>query len=186
MKKIMIFAVLVLAILAFGCAKPATLPDEPTPIDVPKLDQEKPALADEPETEKPAEEKAATEVKTASEDTELIGTRANGEEAPAVVDEKSTGNYEVLLLPTKLMDATALTIKASETISFKNTDTWPHEILIEQNNTEADNPWQKTILIMEGDRLEAGEVWTYTFDTEGVYLARDRFSGKMRMLVTVE
>jgi plastocyanin len=198
MKQIITILAVLLLILAFGCAKPiGDAPEGPVQIQVPELGQvehaeEQPAAqetAPEAETgQAPASGTVPTsyEPSTTEEEPEPIGSRLSEEAEVSAASDMPEDAYGVMLYSDKTMSEEALTIKSGEEVYYRNMDTFPHQLLVEQENPDSSNAWEKWNLIVKSDRLNEGESWIYQFDVPGTYVVRDTFSGTMRMTVIVE
>ncbi|MFQ5474454.1 MAG: hypothetical protein ACE5DM_01330 [Candidatus Nanoarchaeia archaeon] len=111
------------------------------------------------------------------EDNEVvpIGTRVLGAENRVEQGTLEESETTVFILPEKVMSETEVTITEGTVLTWQNKDDAPHMIKIEQGTT----------LLQQGPRMEKGDTFSYLFNKEGTYLARDIFSGNARMTVTV-
>jgi len=81
----------------------------------------------------------------------------------------------ILITAQKTMTVQALSVSVGEMVTWRNEDSSPHILKVEQGNT----------LIEQGPRLNFGDEYTYTFTEKGEFLVRDIFSGNARVIVTV-
>ena len=196
MRKIFAFIAILILLFAIGCVNKETSPpstDVPAPVTkLTQVEPEKAATTSEdssanaPEAQK-AEEPAAnpTSQYTASEETQSevveggIGSRLEGNETVNVDQNSPKDSIEIKLNVDKTMSESSLSVVKGTTIYWKNYDSWPHQLRIEQGKG-----WEVTEF-SKSDRLMENGVWSYTFNTKGTFLVRDIFAGKMRMNVTV-
>lgn len=146
----------------------------------------KTAVEVQPETEVetlPTEtvlEKAVEKEKEPAEEPRVqpIGTRFKpaAEEVPKPTAVPSTTEGIIVLTKQKTMSADLKVITNGETLTWRNDDTFPHQIVVELNG----------VRISGGQRMNSGDTWSFTFNKLGEHLVRDIFSGNMRMLVRVE
>jgi len=161
-------------VLAFGCSKQA----EPAPAPAPE-----PASAPMPEMTpvQPVEEEVVHPPTEAPEEVAPIGNIVSGEGEEGVEEEVPENITEIKLNPDKTMSLTEKTVSVGTTLAWKNYDLgWPHQLAVETGSG-----WD-TIRHAKSERLLDNEVFKYTFNEKGTFTVRDIFSGKMRMIVTVE
>ena len=199
---------MIISVLAIGCSKEApmhpaevekqaedaekAMPDIGDATPEPEAEPKKPAT-ETPETtaEQKEEPKLSPEEKVSeiTSETELpeqelapLGTRYYGDEAESideVIPEFEDQVVVNLIGLDKTMDQGDLTIKVGTTVTYKNTDSWPHTLAVETGHR------YEAVRYAE-ERLEAGEVWSYKFTEPETFLVRDLFSGTMRHYVTVK
>lgn len=187
MRKAFALFIVLLFVLGFGCA---SQPVEEVQ-DVPSSDVTSPAT--EPQAQPPAEtvieevakaeETAEAEVPAETEkDTTAtsIGTRVGDSQVEAKEEFVPEGESTIKLYANKTMSSTGMKVSTGTTLFWKNFDTWPHQLAVEQGRGF------DTKRLGQSGRLLEGGVWEYTFRDKGVFLVRDTFSGSMRMNVTVE
>ncbi|MBI5398839.1 hypothetical protein HZB03_05225 [Candidatus Woesearchaeota archaeon] len=169
-KAIMIFVLSLLSILVVACL-PKQGPQ--TGAEILPENEAEPPLAEtvlEPtaEEQKPVEEPV----------TKPIGTRLKpvAEEAPKESTSPAPGLEVISLTKQKTMSTDRKVITEGETLTWRNDNTLPHQLVVEINGVRISN----------GQRIKSGEAWSFTFNKLGEYLVRDLFSGDMRMLVRVE
>jgi hypothetical protein len=109
-------------------------------------------------------------------DVKPIGSRFKPVEDDSEPVDVPVSGDAILLTPQKLMSKDLKVITKGESVTWKNTDSAPHQLVIELNG----------VRLSGGVRIDPGQAWTYTFDRLGEHLVRDIFSGNMRMLVRVE
>lgn len=182
MKVIITIILSIVLLFAMGCAPIVEKPQaEIVPMEVPDLGQVDNTQEDV--VEEPIDEGSAEEPE---EELAPLGSRLSEEETVDAPEEVPEEGIEVMLFADKTMSETEKTVSVGDTIYYKNMDSFPHQLMIEQENPDPSDAWDRWELIIKGDRLNEAEVWEYTFDTAGEYVVRDTFSGKMRMVVTVE
>ena len=173
MRKFIALLVILAFVLAVGCAKQAA--QSPAPVPAPPMTQVNPAA----EATAPAQPAPAPEAAPVPP----IGNRVTGtEETP--VDETpeaaEEGAEDILLTAEKTMTSGDVTVPKGTTLYWLNKDTWPHQLKVTTGSG------LDTKLVMDSPRLTPESAWNYTFNDAGVFTVRDIFSGKMRMIVTVE
>jgi plastocyanin len=179
MKRIFTFLMVLVFVLAIGCGKQSApaVPTEPA-VQAPVLNQVQP---EKEEKEAPAV-KANVPAPAEEEKSAAIGSLVTGNE-PAAKEEQevpSESSAEIRLNADKTMSETAVKVDVGTTLSWKNYDSWPHEISV------ISGKGLDTKLHSKSPRLVEGNVWSYTFSEKGEFVAKDTFAGKMRMNVTVE
>jgi len=144
-----------------------------------------------PEIRQTNPEEIAEPEPTPEPEQKTIGSRVTGtepetqEEAPKAEEEPEQKVQEdtmtIKLLSNKTMNVEGkITIPLGTQIIFENTDTWPHQIVIEQGSG------LDTKRLWPGERMEGGEASSYVFSEKGTFTIRDVFSGSMRTIITVE
>ena len=182
MKRLLIATIIIamFAIFLIGCAEKAPL----HPVEQEKLIKEKQAEQpkireiDQPKDNQPVEEQTTED----TDKNETIGNRLNPETSePEVVDVKVPEQTEMILIyPNKTISSGNKTIEVGDTLSWKNTDTWPHHLVVfTGTDIYTSKKWGES-------RLEAGDTWNYTFKEPGTYLIKDMFSGGVRMYAMVK
>jgi plastocyanin len=180
MKRLFAFIMILVFLLAIGCAKKADIAEEqPAPAPVKPAPAQPPAPKLTPVEPEKEEEVKPPKTKTAEAEGGL-GTNVEGTKKEAVEEDVPEEQIEIMLNKDKTMSRTELTVDAGTTVYWKNYDTWPHQLAVETGKGF------DTKRHAESTRLLEKEVWEYTFNDKGTFLVRDIFSGKMRMNVTVE
>jgi len=198
MRKLFVFMMILVLLLALGCAKRVEPIVEVAPTPMPDITQVNPGAAEQPAApQEPAsvgqktignrvegtEESPAIEHAPYTEgqgDDTTIGTRVLGTERTDVNESVPAEGIEISLNSDKTMNMTEITIPAGTTLFWKNYDSWPHVIAVDSGSGFETKRWGKS------DQLLPGGVWAFTFRDKGTFVARDMFSGAMRMNVTVE
>jgi plastocyanin len=174
MRKLVALFVILAFVLALGCAKqaaeqqaPSAAPAPPPPLTQVQPEAEEAQAAPPPQPEAPAAQGT-------------IGTRLEGTEEAPVEEEAPEGVEEIFLTAEKTMTSGDVTVPKGTTLYWRNKDTWPHQLKVTTGSG------LDTKLVIDSPRLVPEAAWNFTFNEAGVFTVRDIFSGKMRMIVTVE
>lgn len=193
MKKILVILTILILIFVTGCGNKTTEEEKTTePITMPDLNQVQPEIEDVPsviddtEINDIKEEELTPIGNRITDSAEEISEEDEKEEITKETPEEKSDDLIITLNVDKTISSSEETISKGDTVIFKNEDTFPHLLMIEKENPDSKDAWDRTILVHKGDRIEGGNSWSYTFNEKGDFTVRDTFAGKMRTVVIVE
>jgi len=183
MKKVLTLAIittLLMVVFVTGCKEQA-----------PMYSAEQEKIIEEKQAEQPAiREMTPEDIETPEEteqeepENETIGNRVEGDMETEEIEVASVDTPEeqkiILIYPNKTISSMNETIPVGTTLTWKNTDTWPHKLIVFTGSTTYDSKKYGEA------RLEGGDMWNYTFTEPGKFLVKDAFSGGVRTTVYVK
>ena len=183
--RLSVIMLILVSMLLVGCITPIPeVTNDTTPPPMPTLKQTDPGKAVAKEDVKVVPETKVTVTPSVKKEESKVEENKNVVKESevvlknATVKEVSTSKNMLSISAKKVFDKKEMNIKMGDSVEFKNADTWPHLILIDDAVTKK--------RVIRGERLNKDESWSYTFDKKGVYAAHDMWSSTAWLNITVE